>query len=114
MEETTDLLQQLIRNECVNDGTVSSGHEVRSANTLASYLQAPGVEIKRYEPEPGRGSLVLRIGGSAPKAPSLHFMGNTDVVPVTRPGWRHDPCGAAVIDGGGRGRGAIDVLDVTA
>ncbi|HJW48220.1 MAG TPA: peptidase M20 family protein, partial [Candidatus Limnocylindria bacterium] len=84
MEETTDLLQQLIKNECVNDGTVSSGHEIRSADTLASYLQAPGVEIKRYEPQPGRGSLVLRIEGSDPKAPSLHFMGHTDVVPVTR------------------------------
>ena len=31
--ETTEILQQLIRNECVNDGTVGSGHEVRSAAT---------------------------------------------------------------------------------
>ena len=114
MEETTDLLQQLIKNECVNDGTPSSGHEIRSADTLASYLQAPGVEIKRYEPQPGRGSLVLRIEGSDPKAPSLHFMGHTDVVPVTRSGWRHDPFGAEVIDGEVWGRGAIDMLDVTA
>ncbi len=114
MQETTDLLQQLIKNECVNDGTVSSGHEIRSADTLASYLQAPGVEMKRYEPQPGRGSLVLRIEGSDPKAPSLHFMGHTDVVPVTRSGWRHDPFGAEVIDGEVWGRGAIDMLDVTA
>src|SRR6195256_6253696 len=114
MEETTDLLQHLIRNECVNDGTPASGHETRSADTLASYLQAPGVEIKRYEPQPGRGSLVLRIEGSDPKAPSLHFMGHTDVVPVTRSGWRHDPFGAEIIDGEIWGRGAVDMLDVTA
>ena len=114
MEETTDLLQHLIRNECVNDGTPSSGHEMRSVDTLASYLQAPGIEIKRYEPQPGRGSLVLRIEGTDPKAPSLHFMGHTDVVPVTRSGWRHDPFGAELIDGEVWGRGAVDMLDVTA
>lgn len=114
VEETTDLLQHLIRNECVNDGTLSSGHEIRSVETLASYLQAPGVEIKRYEPQPGRGSLVLRIEGTDPKAPSLHFMGHIDVVPVTRSGWRHDPFGAELIDGEVWGRGAVDMLDITA
>ena len=30
-DEVVDLLQQLIRNACVNDGSVTSGHEVRSA-----------------------------------------------------------------------------------
>jgi len=114
VDETTDLLQQLIRNECVNDGTPASGHEKRSADLLASYLTAPGVEMKRYEPSPGRGSLVVRIEGSDPKAPSLHLMGHTDVVPVTRSGWRHDPFGGELIDGEVWGRGAIDMLDVTA
>src|SRR5713101_8901706 len=114
MEETTDLLQHLIRNECVNDGTPSSGHEMRSVDTLASYLRAPGVEMKRYEPVPGRVSLVLRIEGSDSKAPSLHFMGHTDVVPVTPSGWRHDPFAAELIDGEVWGRGAVDMLDVTA
>ena len=114
MEETTDLLQHLIRNACVNDGTPASGNEIRTVDTLASYLQAPGVEMKRYEPSPGRGSLVLRIEGSDPKAPSLHLMGHTDVVPVTRSGWRHDPFGGELIDGEVWGRGAIDMLDVTA
>ena len=58
MQETTDLLQQLIKNECVNDGTVSSGHEIRSADTLASYLQAPGVEIKTTWPGGGYRQLT--------------------------------------------------------
>lgn len=77
LEDTTDLLQNLIRNECVNDGTPQSGHETRSADLLASYLTAPGVERKRYEPSPGRGSLVVRVEGSDPKAPSLHLMGGS-------------------------------------
>src|SRR5437773_1354415 len=112
--ETTDVLQQLIRNKCVNEGTPESGHEVRSVDLLESYLRAPGVEMKRYEPVPGRASLVMRLEGSDPKAPSLHYMGHTDVVPVTPSGWRHDPFAAELIDGEVWGRGAVDMLDVTA
>lgn len=114
LDETTDLLQHLIRNECVNDGTAASGHELRSVETLESYLRMPGVEMQRYEPSPGRGSLVVRIEGSDKTAPSLHLMGHTDVVPVSRDSWRHDPFGGELIDGEVWGRGAIDMLDVTA
>lgn len=114
VEETTDLLQHLIRNQCVNDGTPESGHELRSVETLESYLRVPGVEMRRYEPSPGRGSLVVRIEGTDKTAPSLHLMGHTDVVPVSKDSWRHDPFGGEVIDGEVWGRGAIDMLDVTA
>src|SRR2546422_7897233 len=99
---------------CVNDGSPGSGKEVRSVDLLESYLRAPGAGMKRYEPVPGRASLVLRIEGSDPKAPSLHFMGHTDVVPVTPSGWRHDPFGGELIEGEVWGRGAVDMLDVTA
>jgi acetylornithine deacetylase/succinyl-diaminopimelate desuccinylase-like protein len=114
VEETTDLLQHLIRNACVNDGTPESGHETKSVDTLESYLRVPGVEMRRYEPVAGRGSLVVRIEGTDKTAPSLHLMGHTDVVPVTPSGWRHDPFGGELIDGEVWGRGAIDMLDVTA
>jgi acetylornithine deacetylase/succinyl-diaminopimelate desuccinylase-like protein len=114
MEETTDLLQHLIRNRCVNDGTPASGHEIRSVDTLEAYLRVPGIELERYEPAPGRGSLVVRIEGSDKTAPSLHLMGHTDVVPVTPSGWRNDPFGGELIAGEIWGRGAIDMLDVTA
>ena len=112
--ETTDVLQRLIRNSCVNEGTPESGHEIRSVDLLESYLRVPGVEMKRYEPVPGRASLVLRIEGSDPKASSLHLMGHIDVVPVTPSGWRNDPFAAELIDGEVWGRGAIDMLGVTA
>jgi acetylornithine deacetylase/succinyl-diaminopimelate desuccinylase-like protein len=112
--ETTDLLQRLIRNSCVNDGTPESGHEVRSVDLLESFLRLPGAEMKRYEPVPGRGSLVVRIEGSDPKARSLHLMGHIDVVPVTPSGWREDPFAGELIDGEVWGRGAIDMLGVTA
>src|SRR5438445_976463 len=111
--EVTELLQELIRNRCVNDGTPASGHEVRSVDLLESYLRFPGAELKRYEPMPGRASLVLRIPGSDPRAPTLHFMGHTDVVPVTPSGWRHDPFAGELIGGEVWGRGAVDMLDIT-
>lgn len=113
-DEVTDLLQHLIRNECVNDGTESSGHEVRSADLLQSYLEGSGLDLERYEPVPGRTSLVGRIEGTDPEAPTLLLMGHTDVVPVNPDGWSHDPFGGELIDGEVWGRGAVDMLNLTA
>ncbi|MEL6893091.1 MAG: M20/M25/M40 family metallo-hydrolase [Actinomycetota bacterium] len=110
---TVELLQTMIRNECVNDGTDESGHETRNADVLEQVIAGPGVDIERFEPLPGRASIVGRIGGSDPDAPSLCLMGHTDVVPVTPDGWRHDPFGGEVIDGEVWGRGAVDMLNLT-
>ncbi|MGI8492826.1 MAG: M20/M25/M40 family metallo-hydrolase, partial [Acidimicrobiales bacterium] len=112
--EVTELLQQLIRNACVNDGTASSGGEDRSARLLQDYFDGSGLAIETYQPEEGRTSLVGRIEGSDADAPSLMLMGHTDVVPVNPEGWQHDPFGAEVIDGEVWGRGAIDMLNLTA
>ena len=112
--EVTELLQQLIRNECVNDGTATSGQERRSVDTLAAYLGDVALDTEVYEPEPGRASLVGRIEGSDPEAPTLLLMGHTDVVPVTAQNWRNDPFGGEVIDGEIWGRGAVDMLNLTA
>jgi acetylornithine deacetylase/succinyl-diaminopimelate desuccinylase-like protein len=111
--ETTDLLQQLIRNACVNDGTIASGEETRSVDLLAQYLSGVG-DQETFEPRPGRSSLVVRIEGSDPNAPSLLLMGHTDVVPVNPDGWSRDPFSAELIDGFVWGRGAIDMLNLTA
>ena len=112
--EVTSVLQQLIRNRCVNDGSAESGDEVRSVEFLHGYLEGSGVDIETYEPTPNRSSLVAKIEGSDPKAPSLLLMGHTDVVPANPDGWRHDPYGAELIDGEVWGRGAIDMLNLTA
>jgi len=66
--EVTDLLQLLIRNHCVNDGTIASGEETRSVDLLAGYLAGAG-DHEIFEPQPGRQSLVSRIEGSDPDAP---------------------------------------------
>jgi acetylornithine deacetylase/succinyl-diaminopimelate desuccinylase-like protein len=112
--EVTDLIQQLIRNACVNDGKVESGGEVRSVDLLDDYLGRTGLDVERFEPMPGRSSLVARIEGTDPTAPSLLLMGHTDVVPVNIDGWSRDPFAAEVVDGFVWGRGAIDMLNLTA
>ena len=112
--EVTELLQHLIRNECVNDGTVESGHEDRSADLLDDYFSGTGLDVETYQPWPGRTSLVARIEGHDPDAPSVCLMGHTDVVPVTRDHWTRDPFGGELIEGEVWGRGAIDMLNLTA
>lgn len=111
--QSVELLQQLIRNKCVNDGTERSGHETRNADVLQTTLEGSGLDVQRWEPVPDRASIVARIEGSDPAAPSLCLMGHTDVVPVDPDGWLHDPFGAELIDGEIWGRGAVDMLNLT-
>jgi len=113
MTETVELLQQLIRNGCVNDGTENSGQEVRNADLLQSYLDGSGLDFQRFEAIPGRPSLVAKLEGSDPSAPSLLLMGHTDVVPVNPDGWKRDPFAAELVDGEVWGRGAVDMLNLT-
>jgi acetylornithine deacetylase/succinyl-diaminopimelate desuccinylase-like protein len=111
--ECTELLQALIRNACVNDGTKESGGESRSADLLAGVLEGPGLDLETYEAAPGRRSLVARIEGTDPTAPTLLLMGHTDVVPVNPEHWSRDPFGGELVDGEVWGRGAVDMLNLT-
>jgi acetylornithine deacetylase/succinyl-diaminopimelate desuccinylase-like protein len=116
---TAELLQSLIRNECVNDGTPDSGNEIRNADLLTDYFEGSALAVERFESRPGRASIVARIEGSDPAAPSLCLMGHTDVVPVNPDGWSRDPFGGEIVradDGTTElwGRGAIDMLNTTA
>lgn len=110
-QQTVDLLQELIRNGCVNDGTPGSGHEYRSVDTLRDFF---GVAGETLEVEPGRQTLFYRVGGTDSDAPSLGLSPHIDVVPVEVSGWTQDPFGAAIVDGYIYGRGAVDMLNVTA
>ncbi|RPI06069.1 MAG: M20/M25/M40 family metallo-hydrolase, partial [Actinobacteria bacterium] len=109
--ETVELLQAMIRNECVNDGTAESGFERRSSDTLEAFLGTTGLEVQRFEPTPGRASLVVRIDGTDRDAPSLCLMGHTDVVGVQREKWSVDPFAAVRKDGYIWGRGTGDDKD---
>ena len=118
--EVTDVLQHLIRNRCVNDGTAASGGEVRSVDVLRQYLGESGFDVAVTEPSPGRGNLIARIEGSDPRAPTLLLLGHLDVVPVNASRWTHDPFGGDLLPAAGSdhmevwGRGAVDMLNLTA
>ncbi len=110
-EEALQLLQQLIRNACVNDGTPDSGDEWRSVETLADFFGVAGTVV---EPHPGRQSVIYRVAGTDPSAPTLTLLPHLDVVPVTAESWDQDPFGGEIIDGFVWGRGAVDMLNLTA
>jgi acetylornithine deacetylase/succinyl-diaminopimelate desuccinylase-like protein len=110
-DDVVALTQALIRNACVNDGTPDGGQEHRSVTTLADYFGRSGEII---EPHPGRQSVVYRVPGTVEGAPSLTLLPHLDVVPVTPSGWSRDPFGGEIADGFVWGRGAIDMLNLTA
>ena len=57
---------------------------------------------------------MARIEGSDPGAPALCYLGHTDVVPVNPDTWSRDPFGGELVDGEVWGRGAVDMLNITA
>jgi acetylornithine deacetylase/succinyl-diaminopimelate desuccinylase-like protein len=109
--DVISLLQRLIQNECVNTGSIDSGHEHRSVATLQEFFGEKG-EV--FEPTPGRQSVVYKVPGTDPDAPSLALVPHLDVVPVEPDGWVHDPFGGEMVDGFIYGRGAVDMLNITA
>ena len=131
--QTVELLRELIRNACVSDGSPDSGGEARNAASIARFLEGAGIELELVEPHPGRVSLIATLRGAGvgadgdagargaapadadapPAAPSLLLLGHTDVVPPGH-GWAHDPFGAELVDGEIWGRGALDMLHLTA
>ncbi|MCD2197295.1 M20/M25/M40 family metallo-hydrolase [Actinomycetospora endophytica] len=111
--EVVELLTTMIRNGCVNTGDVASGQEVRTADTLRAFL-GDAVDTAVVDAAPGRRSVVARLRGSDPTAPSLGLVCHTDVVPATDADWTRDPFAGEVDQGIVWGRGAIDMLDTTA
>lgn len=113
-ERAVPLLQQLIRNACVNTGDPDSGEERRSIDYLQRYLSDFGIESERFASRPERPNLVARIPGRDPLHPTLAFMGHVDVVPADASQWSRDPFGGDLVDGEVWGRGAVDMLGMVA
>ena len=108
--EVVDLTQQLIRLDTTN----APGNETRAAQLLRDYLTDAGVECELVAREPSRANLVARIPGTS-QAPSLAFVGHTDVVPADPRDWTHPPFEGVVDDHGFLyGRGAIDMKNEVA
>jgi acetylornithine deacetylase/succinyl-diaminopimelate desuccinylase-like protein len=111
---TAELLSTLIRNACVNDGAAQRGDEARSADVLEAVLPAGAFERHHPPDRPERASIVARLDGTDPTAPTLLLLGHLDVVPVSAANWTRDPFGGEIVDGEVWGRGAVDMLNQTA
>ena len=117
-DEVVGLTRDLIRLDTTNSLGVYPGNETLVARHLAEYLGEAGIECELVaKPDQDhRANLVARISGTDPDAPSLAFVGHTDVVPVDVRDWTHPPFDGVLDDDGyavgprrpgheGRGRG---------
>lgn len=111
IEETYELLQQLIQNKCVNP----PGNEMRNIKTIEKFLSEKDISCKIFESADQRGNLVTRIEGRE-DGPKLMFgPSHVDVVPVDNPEeWDVPPFSGEIKDDYIWGRGAIDMLFIVA
>lgn len=109
-EEVVRLTRDLIR----LDSTNAPGNETPVARHLQDYLVDAGVDCELVARDPRRANLVARLPGTA-QAPSLAFVGHTDVVPADPRDWTHPPFEGVVDDHGYLyGRGAVDMKNEVA
>lgn len=105
--ETVECLSRLIQAETTNP----PGNEERAVKVIQDILEREEVPPGDYhilESAPGRVNLVVRLRGDDSHRPLL-MSGHTDVVPVEREHWTHNPFGGEVFDGCVWGRGALDM-----
>src|SRR5690242_7504642 len=108
--EVVELARELIRADTTN----APGNETRAAELLHGYLTDAGVDCELVARELERANVVARIPGTS-DAPSLAFVGHTDVVPVDPRDWTHPPFEAVIDDEGYLyGRGAVDMKNEVA
>jgi len=103
-EETTEVLQRLIRFNTVNP----PGNERPAAEYLASYLERAGFEVELLGAEDERTNLVADLRGQD-DGPTLCYLGHIDTVLAEASEWTHDPWSGDVDEGFLWGRGALDM-----
>ncbi len=108
-QETTELLQRLIRCNTVNP----PGNERVLQEGLAADLREAGFEVDLLGAEPERPNLVARLRGHA-DGPVLCLLSHVDTVLATASEWTHDPWSGDLADGCVWGRGALDMKSQTA
>lgn len=109
--EVVDLCRDLIRIDTSNYGNGDGPGERKAAEHVAVLLDEVGITSSLYESEPGRTSLIARVG-DGPDPLLVH--GHLDVVPAAREDWQVDPFAGEVKDGYLWGRGTVDMKDFDA
>src|SRR5438270_7890815 len=105
-QETTDVLQRLVRFNTVNP----PGNERPAIEYLADYLGQAGFETELLAAEDERPNLVATLNAQSDRdGPTLLYLGHVDTVLAEPSEWRHDPWSGDVADGYLWGRGALDM-----
>ncbi|WP_020499876.1 M20 family metallopeptidase [Sciscionella marina] len=102
-DRVTELAAELVRCDTRNP----PGGEWPVVEPLRAVLRELGAELTIVEPEPGRPSVLARLGSG--DRPTLLVNGHTDVVPVVAGDWSLPPFAGQVRDGLLYGRGACDM-----
>ncbi len=99
-----ELTRKLLAFDTVNP----PGNERPCADFIAGVLQEAGYNVRRYEFDERRTSLVADFGFSDEREP-ICFSGHMDTVPLGRAAWSKDPFGGELEDDRIYGRGASDM-----
>jgi acetylornithine deacetylase/succinyl-diaminopimelate desuccinylase-like protein len=103
-EETTSVLQRLVRFNTVNP----PGNERPAIEYLAVYLEEAGFDVELLACDEQRPNLVATLAGQG-DGPVLCYLGHVDTVLAAPDEWRHDPWSGEIADGMLWGRGALDM-----
>ena len=115
VDELVETVRDLIRIRSINPPAPGSPDgELVAARRIAAILTAAGLEPEIVEPEPGRGSVHVRLRGDETGGDPLLLLSHLDVVPAPPDRWSHDPFAADLADGYIYGRGAVDMKAMVA
>ncbi len=109
--EVVELCRELIRIDTTNYGNDESVGERKAAEYVATLLDEVGIESQLFESQPGRTTLVARVG-DGPDPLLIH--GHLDVVPAPADDWTLPPFAGEIHDGYLWGRGTVDMKDFDA
>ena len=114
-EELVETVRELIRIRSINPPAPDAPDgELVAARSIEAMLVAAGLEPEVIEPEPGRGSVHVRLHGDGSGGDPLLLLSHLDVVPAPPERWSHDPFAADLADGYIYGRGAVDMKAMVA
>jgi acetylornithine deacetylase/succinyl-diaminopimelate desuccinylase-like protein len=103
-QETTDVLQQLVRFNTVNP----PGDERPAIEYLEQYLNRAGFRTEVLAATDQRPNLIADLDGDQ-DGPTLVLLGHVDTVLADPSDWQHDPWSGDLADGFLWGRGALDM-----
>ncbi len=107
-QETTEVLQRLVRFNTVNP----PGNERPAIDYLAAYLTEAGFETELLGTSDERPNLIATLRSDTPsdtRGPTLCYLGHVDTVLADPSDWARDPWSGEIEDGYLWGRGALDM-----